>query len=73
VGLAPLRPGGLRDLLPQAARQRRLRGELPRRERARLGRQGLRGPDGGRRRPRRARRRRPRAPHFLAWTEEHTR
>ena len=53
--LAALRAGGLRDLLAEPARQRRLRRGLPLGERGRLGRQGLRGPDEGRRCARRAR------------------
>ena len=61
LGLAALRASGLRGLLPEPARQRRLRRGLPLGEPARLGRQGLRGPDEGRGRARRAGHRRPAA------------
>ena len=60
LGLAALRTEGLRDLLPEPSWQRRLRGEVPRRQRARLGCRGLRGPDEGRRRSGREGDRRPR-------------
>jgi dipeptidyl aminopeptidase/acylaminoacyl peptidase len=62
LGLADLRPGRLRGLLPEPARQRGLRRGLPLGERGRLGRQGLRGPDEGRGCARRERDRGPRPP-----------